>query len=158
VFVGTYTYQPDDGIVAFSVNSDGSLTPVNSTQIPTKATPRSLVAGPSGKYLYALSDVGNSIDAFTIDTISGSLTPLPGSPRIIYTQNCNPEPTDMSDLYGRFLYTTDVFGSALSAYAIAGKTGFLTKVPGSPYPVVFSGVTPLASSSMSNPQLDIQIT
>jgi hypothetical protein len=148
VFVGMLDLG---GIVVCRVNADGSLTALNSTPIPTQGSLRSLIADPSGKYLYALSDLANSIDAFAIDTISGSLTPLPGSPWIIYTHNCNPEPTDMTDLYGRFLYAADLFGSALSAYTISASTGTLAKLPGSPYPV--HGGCP----NLSGPPLSISV-
>jgi 6-phosphogluconolactonase (cycloisomerase 2 family) len=68
------------GILVFAVNSNGSLTAVNTTPIPTGSQIAKLVANPSGKYLYALESNTSSIEGFAVDTISGALTPLPGSP------------------------------------------------------------------------------
>jgi 6-phosphogluconolactonase (cycloisomerase 2 family) len=140
VFAATLSSQAGAGISTLRVNSDGSLTSVNPNPVPAKAYLRSVIADRSGKYLYALSEDGNSIDAYAIDSTSGDLTPLPGSPYLISTP-CNPYPilgadtTDISDVYGRFLYVTDLFGSALSGYAVSGRVGTLTELTGSPFPV-----------------------
>ena len=133
VFVGTVSLQPSDGIQILRVNPDGSLALVNSNPIVTKSTPGSIVMDPRGKYLY--SSGGSSIDAFAIDTISGTLTPLPGSPYTISTTGCtNPQTSGMTDLYGRFLYISDGGASEISGYAIGRSTGTLTELTGSPFP------------------------
>ncbi len=135
VFVGTLSPQPSDGIQILRVNSDGSLALVNSIPTATKSTPDSIVMDPRGKYLYVTSFGGSSIDAFVIDTISGALTPLPGSPYTISTPGCiNPQTSGITDVYGRFLYISDGGASEISGYAIGGKTGTLTELAGSPFP------------------------
>lgn len=135
------------GILVFRVNSDGSLKAANSTLVPVQGILRNVVVDRSGKYLYALSEDANSIDAFAIDTTSGDLTPLPGSPYVMrkpaaacdqYPFGC--DTTDISDDYGRFLYVTELFGGALQGYAISTTTGTLTNLPGSP----FAAETPLS--------------
>ena len=135
VFVGTISLQPGDGILVLRVNADGSLRLVNSTPTPTKSTPDSIVVDPWGKYLYVISSGGNSIDALNIDTISGALTPVPGSPYTVSTPGCiDPSPSGITDFYGRFLYTSDEGASDISGYAIAGRTGTLTELARSPFP------------------------
>jgi len=130
-----------NGILVFRVKSNGSLSGVNSTPVPVQGGLRNIVADPSGKYLYALSEDANSIDAFEIDSISGDLTPVPGSPYIMrkpfstcdqYPFGC--DPTDIADDYGRFLYVDETFGEAVQAYGISRTTGTLSNLPGSPFP------------------------
>jgi len=135
VFVGTLFLQPSDGIQILRVNPDGSLALVNSIPIATKSMPDSIVMDPWGKYLYVTSAGGSSIDGFAVDTVSGALTPLPGSPYTISTPGCiNPQTSGMTDLYGRFLYMSDEGASEISGYAIEGNTGTLTELAGSPFP------------------------
>ncbi len=56
---------------------------------------------------------------------------MPGS---TYTVSPGRRPIDLTDLYGRFLYTSDIFGASISGFAIAGKTGTLKELAGSPFP------------------------
>jgi 6-phosphogluconolactonase (cycloisomerase 2 family) len=135
VFIGTVSLEPGDGIQVLRVNADGSLTPVNSTPVPTKSTPDSIAVDRRGKYLYVVSSRGNSIDVFNFDTTSGALTPVPGSPYTVSTPGCvDASPSGISDLYGRFIYTSNEGASDISGYGIAGKTGTLTELVGSPFP------------------------
>jgi 6-phosphogluconolactonase (cycloisomerase 2 family) len=137
VFVGTVTLQPGDGILAFRVNADGSLTPLNSTPTPTKSTPNSMAVDRWGKYLYVSSSGGDSIDAFEVDVTSGALTPVPGSPYTVATPGCvSSSPSGVADLFGRYHYTSDEGSSEITGYAIAGRTGTLTELARSPLPVL----------------------
>jgi len=134
IFVGTFVAQSGDGILILKVNPDGSLTQVNSSPIRTSATPVWIVIDPWGKYLYVNSQNGASIDAFSIDITSGALTPVPGSPYVVSTPGCvNPWIMGIGQSYGRFLYTADEAASAISGFAIAGKTGTIAELPGSPW-------------------------
>ena len=71
-----------------------------------------------------------SISAFSIDSQTGALLPVPGSPF--------PDPggpwSIAVDPKGRFAYVVNVANDTISAYAINGNTGALTPVPGSPFP------------------------
>jgi 6-phosphogluconolactonase (cycloisomerase 2 family) len=128
------------------VNADGSVTLLNSTPTPTKSTPDAMVVDRGGKFLYVISSGGDSIDAFEIGTISGALTPVPGSPYTVATPGCiGPFPSGVTDLFGRFLYTSDEGASEISGYAIAGETGTLTELARSPFPV--SGGCPNGTAS-----------
>ena len=139
VFVGTDSSDFSHGILAFAVNSDGSLTSVNTTPIPTGSGVVSLVSDRWGQYLYALTAVPGSIEAYAIDQDSGALTSIPGSPYPISTgDNPFPSPLGLVDLYGRFLYTSlflpVLAPEAVMGFAIAGKTGTLKELTGSPFP------------------------
>jgi len=131
VFVGGYSDGWIDGILVFKVNGDGSLTLINSNPVPTNGFVDWAVVDRSGKYLYALSSYENLLYAFVIDTVSGALTPVPGSPYSI-TTGCHTTPSGITEWYGRYLYLSDL-GSQVSGYAIEGKAGTLTELSGSPF-------------------------
>jgi 6-phosphogluconolactonase (cycloisomerase 2 family) len=136
VFAAAFNPSSANGIFVFAVNDDGSLSAVNTNPVPTTNTITSLVVDRSGRYLYAISTPA-SIEAFAIDSLSGALTPLPGSPYTVSVPGGFTSAGDIADLYGRFLYTSDsnlVAGPALSGFAISGSTGTLTELPGSPFP------------------------
>jgi 6-phosphogluconolactonase (cycloisomerase 2 family) len=71
-----------------------------------------------------------SISAYSVDSQTGALLPVPGSPF--------PDPggpwSIAVDPKGRFAYAVNVANDTISAYAIDGNTGALTPLPGSPFP------------------------
>src|SRR6266850_201618 len=87
-------------------------------------------------FVYVTNAGGNSgasagsISAYSIDSQTGALLPVPGSPF--------PDPggpwSIAVDPKGRFAYVANVANDTVSAYAIDGRTGALTPVPGSPFP------------------------
>jgi len=133
VFVGTISTDFSQGILVFAVNADGSLTQVNDTPIPIASGVTSLAPDRWGRYLYVAT--ASSIEAYAIDQSSGALTPIPGSP---YPIPIGSPDGPLVDLYGRFLYTSlavpQFTPEAIRGFAIAGKTGTLTELPGSPFP------------------------
>ena len=139
VFAGTNDFGQlgNPGILTFGVESNGSLTQLNSTSLPGNNAPIALTVDPKGRYLYVAQIVGitASIAAFEINLTSGALTPLPGSPFAVNTPGCNDVLlTQIADPMGRFLYAADGFSFlAISAFAVSQATGTLTEVPGSPF-------------------------
>jgi 6-phosphogluconolactonase (cycloisomerase 2 family) len=99
------------------------------------ATGTTLQAQNAG-FVYVTNGGGNSgagagsISAYSIDSQTGALLPVPGSPF--------PDPggpwSMAVDPKGRFAYAVNVANDTISAYAIDGNTGALTPVPGSPFP------------------------
>ena len=127
-----------DGVAGFSVKSDGSLTPVPGSPFNTQINPQSLLVDSTGKYLYVVdSSYDGYIDAFTIDQLTGALTPLAGSPYAI-TPAAGCAGTFASDItedvVNRRLYTSDMFDNAISGYNMAKGVGTLSQVPGSAFP------------------------
>jgi 6-phosphogluconolactonase len=96
------------------------------------ATGTALRAQSSG-FVYVTNAGGNSgagsISAYSIDSQTGSLLAVPGSPF------ANPAiPWSIAvDPKGRFAYVANRGDNTISAYAIDGTTGTLTPVPGSPF-------------------------
>ena len=132
VFVGTISTDFSQGILVFAVNADGSLTQVNATPIPVSLGVARLVPDRWGQYLYVLT--GDSIEAYAIDQSSGALTPVPGSPTRF-------SPAVRVGLWSIYMVVFCIpvfphphsYGKQLVGFAIAGKTGTLTELPGSPF-------------------------
>lgn len=136
---GNYLYvagYSSNSITAFFIASTGELLPiVPGSPFTTDTGPFGIVADPSGSVLYtanagaptANDPTPGSISAFTIDSSTGTLTPVPGNPQRIAVQAAL-----SIDPMGKFLFVPEV--SAVSVYAIDTTTGALAAVAGSPFP------------------------
>ena len=85
-------------------------------------------------YVANLND--HTISGFSVNTSTGSLTPIPGSP---FAAGNTPwamavEPS------GTFAYAANVGGNDVTRYRINGSTGALSPVAGSPFP---AGTNPM---------------
>ena len=78
----------------------------------------------TGKFLYVSNAGDGAASGYSIDALSGVLTPLPGSPFAI------PAPSLVADPTGKYLYGG---GAGILAFAI-NADGSLTPVSGSPFP------------------------
>jgi len=116
-------------ILAFSIDPNtGSLTPVPGSPFPAGTEPNSVAADPSGRFLYEVNDPfngtsSNELFAFTINSSTGALTPIQGSP---FTSGADTLSVSI-DPTGKFLYTAD-FGGSISEFSIDAVTGALTLV------------------------------
>ena len=131
-----------DAIAAYVRDSTtSSLSPVAGSPFPTpRASSQTcyLAVHPSGKFLYALNLNGHDITGYAIDSTSGALTPLPGSPFASQTTpDVFKDPFTQGpmaiDPSGQFLFvlTTETY---IAVYGIDQNSGVL-KVSGSPRPV-----------------------
>jgi 6-phosphogluconolactonase len=133
------------GVSVFSVANDGSLSEISGSPFPTAAGTNALTIDQSGKYLFAAegvvaasnagSVIPSYIDAYSVDALTGSLTPVPNSPYLMnpVSAACSVVPTDLATVQGRFLYVADSYESAVSGYAIDGATGSLSEIKDSPF-------------------------
>jgi 6-phosphogluconolactonase len=92
-----------------------------------------VVSDPSGRYLYVSGST--AVAGFNINSASGALTPIAGSPFSSKLPGSGPMAMDPQ---GRFLYNTRTnytaaTTSGIEAYAINAANGALTAVPGSPF-------------------------
>jgi 6-phosphogluconolactonase len=145
VFVASDTSEGgSDGIDVFSVQSDGSLKAVAGSPFVAGTSPNSLTIDPTENYLYVghegtPSDDSSKIDAFSIDVVNGSLTPLPGEPYIIPTPDacisvCSDGVGELSiDVNGKYLVVTTPGNGATVVFSIDATTGMLTPVTGTPF-------------------------
>ncbi|MGA9039493.1 MAG: beta-propeller fold lactonase family protein [Terriglobales bacterium] len=146
---GMFLYATDLGasdVVAFAINSStGALTQVGSP-LATGAIPAGAGVDPSGKFLYVSNteDPNGGISAYTIDSASGALAPISGSPFPVQVGTF-PGPVDFAfHPNGKFLYVS-LLGSTsyneyVAAFAIDPTSGALTAVSGSPF---LTGIGPL---------------
>jgi 6-phosphogluconolactonase len=91
---------------------------------------RWVVAHPSGRFLYVVSDTSNSIAAFNVDPANGTLTPIAGSP---FPAGSDPSSAAV-DPSGNYLYVANDVSNDISAYTIDHSSGQLTPISGSPFP------------------------
>lgn len=85
------------------------------------------VANP--QFVYVANGGDNTVSAFSINTSTGALTPVPGSP---FVAGASPSSIAVN-ASGTFAYVTNSSDNTVSAYAIDASTGALTPVPGSPF-------------------------
>lgn len=148
---GQYVYavdQQDNSILAYSRSaSTGALqllsnTPSLAATTRTQSTPSALVttAGttpvrylPKFVYVANLGQGGggpnSSLSAFSMDSSSGSLTAVSGSP---YATGTGPQFV-ATDPAGRFVYVANDFSNNITAYSINQTTGVLSSIAGSPF-------------------------
>jgi 6-phosphogluconolactonase len=132
---GKFLYASDDdlpgGILAFTIAPSGTLTPMSGSpfaipgQTVANGEPYGIVA--AGGLVYAALTAANQIAAFSIDSGTGALTPVPGSPF-----SAGDDPAVLT-LTNNFLYAANWTDNSISGYSINPSSGALTPVPGSPF-------------------------
>ena len=96
--------QGENDISQFNIASDGSLTEPNprTSVAPNASVPNLLAMDPGGAFLYVANVGSNNISVFSIDSSSGALTQLAGSPFLIGLSALNMQLTPS----GGFLYVS----------------------------------------------------
>lgn len=124
-----------NNISAFTIDvTSGALAPVPGSPFGTGSSPNSVVVEPSGHFLYVAlgsSDVtsGNGITAFRINSATGALNPVSGSPFPAGTR-----PVSVAaDPQARFLYAADPPGQGVWGFRLSLISGVLTPVLGAPF-------------------------
>lgn len=120
-----------DGVAEFQINPNtGAL-----SELPTSPAPNPAHEGlgvrlaPNGKHLYVNAPDVGSIVAYTVNSTTGNLTKVAGSPFKVTGQDNFMD----IDETGKFLYTAN--GNTVTGFHINSTTGVLTRVPGSPFSV-----------------------
>jgi 6-phosphogluconolactonase (cycloisomerase 2 family) len=113
----------------FNVASDGTLTQ-NGTPVPDGGSgPSDAVIDPSGKYLLVSNSLSSNVSVFSIDTSSGALTAVAGSP--FYA---NEGPGDiLVPAVGNLVYVSNSAIGTVTAFNFNTSTGALTPVAHSPF-------------------------
>jgi DNA-binding beta-propeller fold protein YncE len=135
-----------DNVLGYTIDSaTGALTAISGSPFPTGVSPSSVAVDPSGTFAYVAnlgSDPpfgGGNVSGYTIDSTSGALTPISGSP---FPAGSVPSSVAV-DTSGRFAYVANSFvfggGNSVSGYTIDSTSGALTPIPGSPFP---AGIVP----------------
>ena len=117
----TFVYvnnQPSaaNSISAFSAGAGGALTPVPGSPFATGGTgfgsfyyaSNGIAATTVGNFLFAVDGQSNDIAAFSINTTTGALTAVPGSPFAYGAAGANPSGISLAVTPdGKFLYAGD---------------------------------------------------
>jgi 6-phosphogluconolactonase len=131
---GKFLYASDDdppgGVFAFAIGSTGALTPIAGSPFAISgqgSNNQPLGIVDTGNFVYVALYESNQIAAFSINTETGALASVPGSPFATGTN-----PTVLALTPGKnFLYGINSLDGSISGFAI-DTTGALTAVPGSP--------------------------
>jgi 6-phosphogluconolactonase len=95
---------------------------------------RVAVIDPAGKFLFVNDLTGGRIYAYGIDSSSGALSAVAGSPFMVPAGG---QPIlDVIDGVGRYLYAP-LFHGGVAAFLVDGTSGALTDVVGSPFPTPY---------------------
>lgn len=133
------TNDTQGGISAYMVDSTtGALTEIPNSPFATQSPfggPGPLAVHSSGKFLYVAmpgsANANHLIFAFTIDSTTGALSPITGSPF-----SAGNDPLYMVlDSAGKFLYVSNTQDNSISGFTIDSSSGILTPIAGSPYSV-----------------------
>jgi 6-phosphogluconolactonase (cycloisomerase 2 family) len=111
-----YAIDPNNNLEVYAIDpSTGALTAQPADSIPIQGFP--FVITPDGKHLYAF---GAGVFGYSIDTATGALTALAGSP---FQFRSGAWPGDATiDPSGRFMYVT--YPGTSSGFALAGMDAF----------------------------------
>lgn len=119
VYIGTYTRNKSKGIYAFRLSeADGKLTPLGLAAETT--SPSFLALHPTGKFLYAVNEVGEfkgekagSVSAFSVDRATGKLTLL----NVVSSKGGGPCHISI-DPSGKTALIANYGGGSIASYAI----------------------------------------
>ncbi len=135
-----FVYTNDDvapnTVSGFAAAPSGVLTPLPGSPYPTggSGTAIGFFAAnrivPVGSFLYAANDGSGDVSGFSIQPVTGVLTPVPGSP--FPAAGSGVDITLAASPGGRFLMAG--FGTVVNVYRIAA-TGALIPIVGSPFPL-----------------------
>ena len=111
-------------ISSYSVQSNGTLTPISSSVSTLGSANCWNVVTPDGRFVYVSNAGSASVSGFAIGS-GGALTPLPGTVLALNpTGSANIDLTVSSD--GKFLYTLNAGTGAVGIFAIQPTNGTLT--------------------------------
>jgi len=138
-----YASTTSNQILGFSINSSGSLTAIATTTGPANSERVAI----DGNVLVFGDTSANSVDSFTVDLVTGAVTPIQGSPFSLGTLDGGPTGILVGP-YG-YLYATQPNGTIVGLNTSGEVGAFASPLPNSPYP---AGVAPsqMASAAQGN--------
>ena len=135
-----YVTNPSLGAVSGFSFSNGVLTPLPNSPVPSGSGAYGLAVDTSDQYLYVTNPAANNplvptignISGFNINQTTGVLSPILGSP---FTVSNGVGPTEIAvDPSGRFVYAVTTGSSnSIWCFVIDSTNGQLTPVTGSPF-------------------------
>ena len=133
-------------ILAFTINqSTGALGAPLAMTGPNQST--GMAATLTLGHLYVSDFLNDAVDGFSINSSSGALTPITGSPFPLGGTPPGAGGLSMIVSGGAYLYATDLNASTVAGFAFDSTSGKLTPVPGSPFS---AGNTPVQAVQAGN--------
>jgi 6-phosphogluconolactonase (cycloisomerase 2 family)/uncharacterized protein YjdB len=132
-----YTANLSGTVTAFAITQSGpnigALTLIGTVgPFPGAAVPFGITVVPSGSFAYVGNVAGNSVSGFSINPVTGALTPIAGSP---FSTSPASGPEGMAAyMNGDFVYTAASGSNQVAGFGFNTVTGALTPIPGSPFP------------------------
>jgi 6-phosphogluconolactonase len=123
------TLRGVNGIAPYRINNNSAaFTSIIGSPFDTGLSPSSVVAVPSGNFVYVANQGESDISLFKADSQSGLLTEvLPRTPSGIF-------PSSLAlDSAGAFLYVANQASNNISVYSINASNAALTAISGSPF-------------------------
>jgi 6-phosphogluconolactonase (cycloisomerase 2 family) len=117
-------------LLVYSLNG-GNGAPTQIGAYTANSSPNNLTISPSSNFVYVANEDVSLITAFSLDSATGNLTPIPGSP---FPAGAGVAGMAV-DPGSHFLYAANQTANTVSAYTIDSTTGALRAIPDSPYPV-----------------------
>lgn len=125
-----------DHVLSFTINQSGSL---SSPQVMAGPNQSGGLAASTVGQLYLSDFSNNAVDGFDINSASGGLTAITGSPFSL--GGTPPGAGGLSWMVeSSYLYATDLNAGTVAGFLYNSTSGALTPVPGSPFP---AGNTPV---------------
>jgi DNA-binding beta-propeller fold protein YncE len=84
---------------------------------------------PTGRFAYVANANSANVSGYTINAITGVLTPISGSP---FAAGAAPSSVVVHPA-GKFAYVANIGSANVSGYTINAATGVLTPISGSPF-------------------------
>ena len=118
-------------ISQYTVNTNGTLSPMAAPTVPSGAGPNAVVVTPNSAFAYAANTGDGTVSQYAITAGTGALVPVAGAPAGLN------KPFGVAvDPTGRYLYVADSGDGTIAQFAITAGTGVLVPIAG---PVANSG-------------------
>ena len=144
VYISDFSAVPG-AITAVLVDANTGVqtgVPASPFLLPAGVGPAGPITLVQNKFVYVSVPAAGSVAGFSIEPLSGALTPVPGSP---FATGKSPGGL-AADPFGLFLYVANQMDGTVSGFAIAAN-GSLNSVPGSPFPAGQGAADVIVSNS-----------
>lgn len=131
---GRFLYVTDtahNAVLGFTIGSNGTLTAISGSPFAAGAAPVGLGADPQGTFLFAANSGSSDVSAYLIDSNSGALAAVDGSPFASGGVGSDGVGVDSNS---SIVYVMNSTSHDVAAFGIGSK-GVLTPVAGSPFGV-----------------------
>lgn len=146
------TDQATNQLYGNNLNTNGSLTPMNTSPFATGIFPVGITIDPRGKFLYVANLTSSTVSAYAIDTNTG--TPVGSVGSASTATDTSPTCVTVEPALGIYLYTSNNLANTVSAMQLDPHNGGLKQVQNTPFP---SAALPTCATTVANGSHPTQI-